>query len=153
MVKQTHFDPQPAHRYFAADCFNKTWDLIDKPQRTSQDEEQMLSLAFASLYHWGQRADCTPQNLSVGNWQVSRVFALLGQADNARRFAQRCLEYSQGEPPFYIAYAYEALARAEHLAGNHLKFTEYFNQALSITGTVPDLEARKMLENDLNSLR
>ena len=52
-------------------------------------------------------------------WQVSRIYALLGQADNARRYGELCLEVSQepGVQPFYLAYAHEALARAGHGGG------------------------------------
>jgi hypothetical protein len=34
--------------------------LIDKPNRSSEDELEMVS-AVASLWHWKQRIDATPQ--------------------------------------------------------------------------------------------
>ena len=69
--------------------------------------------------HWTQRPDCTSTNLSIGYWQTARIYALLGQAENARRYAQMCFEVSQqpGVKPFFLAYAYEALAQAEAAAG------------------------------------
>ncbi|MBI5960010.1 MAG: hypothetical protein HY866_14820, partial [Chloroflexi bacterium] len=114
------FDRQAAHRHFAVECFNQTWDLIDKANRTARDNEKMIGLSMASLWHWSQRKDCTPTNISVGCWLVSRVYALIGQADNARHYGQMCLEASHGDgvAPFYLGCAYEALARAEKVAGN-----------------------------------
>src|SRR5687767_8125788 len=90
-------DQQSAHRLFSSDCFNRAWDLIDKPQRTPDEDRQLLLLSLTSLYHWTQRADCSPRNLSIGYWQAARVFALLGQAGNARAFATVCLEQSEGQ--------------------------------------------------------
>lgn len=62
----------------------------------------MLLLSLSSLYHWTQREDGAPRNLGIGYWQAARVFALLGQADNARTFATLCLEHSAGEGPFFL---------------------------------------------------
>ena len=87
MSDKPHFDISAVHRYFSTMCFNKTWEFIDNPHRSPDEELVMLQTAMTSLWHWSQREDATPQNLSVGNWQVSRVYALLGQADNARKYA------------------------------------------------------------------
>ena len=69
----------------------------------------MLLLNLASLWHWTQRPDCTPGNLSNGYWQLSRIYALLGQADAAQQYGQLCLKSSQGEGtlPFHLGYAYD----------------------------------------------
>ncbi len=45
------FDAAPAHRYFAASCFNKVWELIDRRGRTPADNEEMIRLAHASIWH------------------------------------------------------------------------------------------------------
>jgi hypothetical protein len=85
---------------------------------------------------------------------VSRIYAVLGQADNARRYGELCLGVSQGEdiPPFYLGYAYESLARAEMVAGSQDKRGEYLQKARRAAETVPDAEAREMLQNDLETI-
>ena len=118
MTQQPSFDAAPAHRYFSTSCFNEAWQLIDKVDRSAEDELQMILLAHASLWHWTQQEDCTSRNLSIGYWQASRIYSLLGQSDNARRYGQLCLDISQQENPFYLGFAYESLARAESVAGN-----------------------------------
>jgi len=155
MTKKTDFDLSAAHKYFSADCFNKTWDYIDKPTRKTSEEDAMLRLSLASLWHWTQREDCSPTNLSVGYWQVARVFALLRQADNARHYGDLCLEVSQkeGVEPFYLGYAYEALARAEHVAGNEDKKEDFLVQAHQAATAISDAEEKKMLLKDLATLR
>lgn len=57
MSQTPDFDRIAAHRYFSAECFNQAWDLIEKPQRTAEDNEKMLLLSIASLWHWTQRPD------------------------------------------------------------------------------------------------
>ena len=72
------FDPAKAHN-FSAHCFNIEWELIDKPERTPAENEQMILYALASLWHWTQRPDCSTTNLSIGYWQAARVYALAGE--------------------------------------------------------------------------
>ncbi len=154
MGKTSSFDTHTAHRYFSAECFNRAWDLIDKPLRTSEEERSMLQLGLASLWHWTQRPDCTPTSLSVGYWQVARIFALLGQADMARQYGQACFQVSQGEGilPFYLGYAYEALARAEAVAGNKAGKDEYLALARRVSEKITDPEARGQLLSDLATI-
>jgi hypothetical protein len=149
------FDLQVAYKYFSVECFNRAWDYIDKPGRSPSEGDRMLQLSMASLWHWTQRQDCTPTNLSIGYWQVSRVYALLQQAEQARHYGQLCLEASQTEgiEPFYRGYAYEALARAERVAGNQDKMEEYLIQAHQVATALPNPEAKKQLVNDLATIR
>ena len=63
MSDKPELDQELAHKFFAANCFNKAWELIDKPDRTPEDDEQMIRLVHASIYHWTQRPDCTRQEL------------------------------------------------------------------------------------------
>jgi hypothetical protein len=148
------FDLNAIHRYFAVECFNAAWDLIDNPRRTPEEDEQMLHLSLASLWHWTQRPDCTAANLSVAYWQVARIYALLGQAENARRYAERCLAVSQAEgiPPFCLAYAYEALARAAAVAADRVQMEAYLHEAHQVNARISDPETRQQLLADLDTV-
>src|SRR5688572_22601002 len=95
------FDIGAAHKYFSADCFNQAWTLIEKADRTSKDDQQMLASSFASLWHWSQREDCSCRTLSIAHWQLSRIFSLLGDAASATRHGETCLQHSAAEPPFF----------------------------------------------------
>lgn len=152
MPKTPEFDLAAAHRYFAAECFNRAWDLIDKPDRTPEEDDEMIRLNQASLYHWSQREDCTNRNLSVGYWQAARIYALIGQADNGRRYGELCLRYSQDEGAFYLGYAYEALARAESVAGEGENAAKYLQDAHQHLAQINDPEERELLENDLKTI-
>lgn len=155
MTKQPDFDLAVAHRHFAVECFNGAWDLIDKTGRTEEEDEEMLRLSLASIWHWTQRKDCTPTNLSVGYWQISRIYTLLGQVENARRYGRLCLEIGQvqGVEPFALGYAYEALARAEMVASNRAEMEAYLQRARSVCETMTDEEDRQQLLNDLETIK
>lgn len=154
MSQTPEFDLEKAHHFFAADCFNRTWGYIDNPSRSVEEDQAMLLLSLASLWHWTQRADVTPTNLSVGYWQVARVYALLGQSENARRFGLLGLKESQkdGVPPFYLGYSYEALARAESVAGDNEKAQSYVALARHICEKVTDPEEKKLILDDLATI-
>jgi hypothetical protein len=66
-----------------------------------------------------------------------------------------CLDASQGEdiPPFYLGYAYEALARAESVAGNRERMEEYLREARRVADTIPKPDAKKMLLDDLDTIK
>jgi hypothetical protein len=147
-------DLTAAHRALSAHCFNATWDLIEKADRTPQDEERMVQLAVASLYHWTQRPDFGPKEASVGHWQVSRVYALIGEASLARRHGQRSLDSLQGTPvgPFYVGYAHEALARAASVAGDRDATQRHLAHAREAAGEVSDAKSRQWLQADLETI-
>jgi hypothetical protein len=142
------------HQQLSTACFNQCWDLIDKTDRAPEDVENMLLLSYASLWHWKQRPDQTPTNLSVGYWQASRVNALAGLADTAEWFARRCLEVSVTNllPPFYVGYAYEAAARASLVRGARDRALEQLRAAGKELAKVTDEEERKLLQADLAQL-
>jgi hypothetical protein len=146
------FDAAAAHRYFSAHCFNEAWNHIDNSERSAEEAEQMVLLAQASLWHWTQRADCTRRNLSIGYWQLSRVYALLMRTPEALQAGERCLEYAKDEPPFFIAYGHEALARAARLAGEAELQALHLQAAQGLAAQIEDAEERAALEADLREL-
>src|SRR3990170_2975744 len=82
------------HRRAAVDLFNFAWTLLDKQDRTADEDDTMVHAAHASRFHWGQVG--TQVNLARGEWQVSRVYAVLGRAEPALWHARRCLEHCRG---------------------------------------------------------
>jgi hypothetical protein len=79
----------------------------------------------------------------------------LGQATNAKRYAELCLGVSQGEDisPFFLGYAYEALARAEMVAGNQEKVEEYLQEAHKLLAVLTDEHELKFLGDDLATIK
>ena len=150
MADTPHFDIHEAHKYFSADCFNKTWEYIDKDGNRSVTENMsMLHTAIASLWHWSQREDVKPENLSVGYWQVSRVYNLINQPHNARAYGMLALQHAEGLPPFYKGYAYETLARAEMILNNRIIMNVHLERAQALLAQIEDEEEKQLLQKDL----
>lgn len=155
MPNPPDFDLSLAHKYFSAYCFNGTWDLINKTERTPDEDEQMLLLTMASTWHWTQREDCTATNMAIAYWQIARVYALLRQVENARRYGQMCLDTSmqEGVEPVYTGFAYEALARAEMVAGGRDQMQHYLDEAFRAAALVTDEEDKELLVADLKTIQ
>jgi hypothetical protein len=142
------------HKQVASHCFNKVWDFLDSPERTREEEEQMVHLAHSSFWHWTQVEDHTPTNLSIGYWQISRVYAVIGNGEQALYYANRCEEISvnSGIPPFFIGYAYEAQSRAYKILGDDEKRQGCYEKACDYAEVVTDEESKKMLCKDLEDV-
>ena len=106
-------------RRLAVDCFNKTWTLMEKQDRTREEDDEMLHCTHASAYHWHQVG--TAANRARGEWQCSRVYTVLDRPEPALDHARRCLEIVEESPAemeeWDLPAAYEALARAHWVAG------------------------------------
>jgi hypothetical protein len=155
MSQASDFDRKAAHKFFSVHCFNTAWDLIDKAERTPEEDQEMIRLSLASHYHWTQRDDYSKTNASIAFWQTSRIYALLGQAENANRYGEMCLEASQDEdvPPFFLGYAYEALARAEATAGNQEKMESMLDKAKIVVEKITKPEDKNQLIDDLKTIQ
>ena len=78
------------HRTFAPRAYNHTWTFLDKDGLSREEEVQMLTSTFAQRFHWYEVGE--PRNWAIADWQVSRVAAVLGYADLARRFGEHSLQ-------------------------------------------------------------
>ena len=155
MADPPQFDLAAAHKYFAAYCFNSAWPLIEKSERSPEEELGLVALGHASLWHWMHRSDCTDKNLSVGHWLLSRIYATLRDAVPARRYAESCLAISQRSEldPFYLAFAYEGIARAASIAEDWATVANALQQARSLSERIEDSENRTLLLNDLATIQ
>ena len=141
-------------RLLAAQLFNDTWRLMEQEDRTRADDDRMLHMAHASRYHWEQVPTATPANLARGEWQVSRVYAVLGRPEPALHHAGRVLDICQenGIGDWDLAFAYEALARAYAVAGDAERARELTDQALAAAEDVAEQEDRDLVIADLETI-
>lgn len=131
--------------------FNETWDLIDLKHRTPVDDLLMIQKAHASLYHWQEEA--LPINFVRGEWLLSRVYALVHLGEAARYHAKTCLDlcYQNQIHDFDLAFAYEAMARAEYLLENKELFEHYL--ALSKATTIEKEEDRNYFLEQVKTIK
>ena len=144
-------DKEKAHQYFSADCFNSTWGYLDKAERTAEEDLEMIHCAHASMYHWLQREDCKPLNLSIGLWQLSRVYVTIGDVVSATRYAEQCEAISRENETgaFSIGFALEARARAAALAGERDAADRLVAEARDLAEKIEDPGDKKLLLDDL----
>ena len=145
-------DPDDERRLAAA-LFNRTWELMEKPERSVADDDEMIHSTHASRHHWGVVG--TPMHQARGEWQCSRVYAVLGRAEPALHHANRCLTLAVDNDlgPFDIGIGHEALARAYRVAGDPKKQAEHLALGDAQAEKIPDAEDRKILTDDLDDLR
>lgn len=152
MAKKIAFTPE-LHRQLGVELFNFTWTLIDKPDRTTDESDLMIHAAHASAYHWRQVGE--PLNFERSDWQLSRVYALLDRPEAALYHAQRCLEacQSEGIGDFDLAFAYEAMARALLIGGQHDDAMQYLEKAKEAGVEIEKKDDRDYFFNELEGVR
>ena len=139
-------------RRLAIHYFNSVWTLMEKEDRTTEEDNLMLHMAHASRYHWGQVGK--PENIARGEWQVSRVYAVLRRPEPCLHHAQRVLDVcvENGIGDWDVAFAYEALARANAVSGDAEAARLMTERALEATENNKDDEDRKIVLADLETI-
>lgn len=129
MSEEKKCTKEECSKRFAVDLFNMTWDLIEKKDRTKEDDDKMVHAAHASRFHWGEVGE--PINFERGEWQISRVYAILNRPESSLRHAKRCMEICTENEigDFDIAFAYEAMARAYSFMDDGTKKDKYVKLA------------------------
>ena len=114
----------------------------------------MLHAAHASRYHWIRAG--TRVNAARGEWQCSRVYAVLGRPEPSLHHARRCLELCESVvddlDEFDLPFAYEALARAHAVAGDEAEARHWIARARAAGDGISDEDDRALLEADLATI-
>jgi DNA-binding transcriptional MerR regulator len=139
-------------RRLAADLFNHTWELLETPDRSGAQDDRMIHAAHASRFHWDRVGQAS--NLIAGEWQCSRVYAVLGRAEPSAWHARRALAGCDDAEitGFLRAASNEALARALLVAGDRAGAAEAEAAAWSAAEAIDDEEDRQIFEQDMASL-
>jgi hypothetical protein len=143
------------HRALGIELFNQTWKLMDQQDRSVEEDDAMLHMAHASAHHWrAEGSGATANNLARSEWQVSRVYTVLGRGEPAGYHARRCLEICQanGIGDWDLAYAYEALARAAGIAGDLTAAERWAEQAHRAAEDIAEDEDRDAVLTDLATI-
>jgi len=141
------------HRRLGVQLFNHVWTLLGLSERTVEQDDELVHAAHASRYHWGLVGEA--RHLGRGEWQISRVYCVLGRAEPALHHARRCLailEAAGDREDWDLPFAFEALARASLVAGDREAAAGYAARVRELAEAVADPEDRELLERDLASL-
>lgn len=153
MVDQEKYSLEEAHEHFAKSTNGEVWRLLGEQGRSQQEDEQLITAAYTSLYHWQKIG--TAVHSQRGHWLLSHVLALLGHSELSVHYAQRCSKITEAfkveMSDFDLAYAQEGLARAYAASGDRGKAAEHFKQAKALGEQIEDDEDRKIFMEDLMS--
>jgi hypothetical protein len=141
------------HRRLAVDLFNHVWTLLGSSRRTPEQDDEMIHAAHASRHHWSHAG--TAINLARGEWQCSRVYAMLGRAEPALHHALRCRDYVEAADDaadWDLPFAYEALARAYLVAGDEGAARENAARARALAAGVAEDDDREHVLAELGDL-
>jgi hypothetical protein len=140
------------HRQLGVDLFNGTWTLMEKADRTPDEDALMIHMAHASAYHWLQVA--APENVARRHWLCSRMYTVLGRSEPAVYHARLVLDVCEGNGigDWDLAFAYEALARAHAVAGDAAESARWLARARAATADIAEDEDRDLLISDLATI-
>jgi hypothetical protein len=152
MTNPQTYTLEDAQLHFAKSLNRTVWELLERPWRSRAEDEMMVHAAHASCYHWLQIG--TGLQHQRGEWLIAHVYTELGIVDAALRHAARCLEITKEFPDqmrdFDRAYGYEAVARANALAGNQKGAQEYLRLAEEAAQAIRNSDDRKNFFGDFN---
>jgi len=141
------------HEHFGKKANGETWQLLEKTDRTPEEDERMVVAAHASYYHWLHAG--TDVHRQRGEWMLAHVYTVLGREEAARHHAWRCLGLAERFPDemkdFDVAYAHEAVARAAALAGDAETARRHYAMAEAQGARIADEEDRTIFLGDFRS--
>jgi DNA-binding transcriptional MerR regulator len=140
------------HRAVAVQLFNEVWTMLESANRSVEDDDRLVHAAHASRYHWGEVGGA--EQLAIGEWQCSRVYAVLGRGEPSLHHARRALAIAEGPglPDWLAASAMEALARASAVAGDEGEARRWASAAKTAADAIVDPEDKEVVMGDLATL-
>ena len=145
---------QKESKKIAVESFNAVWGLIDKEDRTKEDELEMITLAHKSLHYWIQ-AGGTILNIVRGEWMISHVYSVLGTGEAALYHAKTCFEDTLDNEigDFDLVFAYEAMAYAYKVLGNNELKEQYLKEGYQAVDQVEKDGDKKYCLSQLDLLK
>ena len=143
---------QQVHEYFAKECFDQCWQYIDLNDRSEFEDNHMIRLSETSFWHTSRIKKAPDDSLSAGLWQLSRVYALTGNFEKAYEYGHQCLMITQNASlaPFFMAYAHEAIARAQKTGSQ--SFDSHLSKAYAYTDKVEEEKEKRELLTSLKQI-
>lgn len=149
------FDADSAHRRFGIEFNNGVFSFLDKADRTEEETEKMIAMAFASYLHWISYSGHDSANIARGLYMISTALAYAGRREGALHYAMLTHNATHKHPEamadFDFCYAAMALARAHALCGHPDKAKTFLDECKSLAEKVADPEDKKIVMADLEA--
>lgn len=140
-------------RTTAVRLYNRSWELLETEPRTSDEDAELLTCAFASRHHWLIAGG--PEEWTISDWMVSRAAGAIGVHGLALWFADRANDAAraEGTADWLVASTAEGLARAHYQAGDIDEGVRWEAEASRLVAMIADEEERALIAGQLASVR
>lgn len=151
MSDEKTYTLEEAHKQMAIKTNGLVWQLLEKSDRSTSEDDLMVHAAHASCYHWLQAG--TGLHHQRAQWLLSHMYAELNMPSEAFKHALQCdeltEEYEDLMQDFDIAYAHEGMARAYACMGNEELSLSYLQKAENSGNRIAGEEDKKIFLSDL----
>ena len=146
-------DLNEMHQSLAINLNQETWGLLEREDRTDNDDHRMITFAKGFLYHWQRSPNSRPVNHQRGEWLISHVYAVLNRGKEALFHAEICMDITMNESliDFDLAYAYECKARAYAALDSPQKMNKCYSNAKASGEKIKKNKDKKLFFSDLYS--
>lgn len=151
-MAEKQVDDSFEHREWGRRANQRVWELLGDGKPTDERAlRELVDAAHASQWHWSYAGG--ELEAQRGEWLLSHVYAVIGDAPAAVRHALRCWQITEAEgyEDFDRAYALEAMARAYSVSGDSANASTWHARAAEAGALIADTEDRKIFESDLAS--
>lgn len=131
----------------AEDFNNRAWRLAEKVSRTPAENEEMLKAAKAAEQEWEKDGD--EMERARGAILLGQVFALLGDGEQALRYAREAFAYvteNDDSPAWQVAFAHAVMANAAAAHGDGSLHKSHYQRAKALGSALTDDEERALFE-------
>jgi hypothetical protein len=139
------------HRWFAIECNNDAWDLLETDHLAVEDQRSLLATAYASAFHWSRMGG--PINRVRADMLLARVHARTDDISRALLYAEaavdgldvpECTDWDR-------AFGHVVLAEVAALHGQTDQSRTARDAARDLTGRLKG-EERAALEAEVNKV-
>ena len=152
MADETTQSSVETDRAYGVAFNNRVWELLAKPERSRDEDEELIHAAHASYLHWCVAG--TALHRQRGLWMISHVYAQLGFGERALHYARKSatlsVEYEKLMRDFDLCYASEAMARAHAVLGEHGEASKHFALAYRAGKKILGEKDKEIFLGDLN---
>ena len=127
MSKPDSKDISRFDRFFAIESNNEFWSLSEEVLGDG-DKQQLLALAFTSLYHWARVG--TEDNVQLANIAIARAFCI-SELPTCLQYAETAYEHFNGKGEDWIqAFTNAILSHALLTVGENVRSRDLYKTAI-----------------------
>jgi hypothetical protein len=145
-------DDEIDHRSLGIASYQRCWELLDRDNRSKNDEVELLTEAFTARHHWLLAGGT--QEWIISDWMVARAAAAVGDGPLSVRFAVRADAATKDTDvdDWLRASTAEGVARAYAALGDATNRDLWAETSARLVEAIADDEDRALIADQLASV-